>query len=218
MAATGPPPQRKLTKAERKKADAELKRRMPSLAAVSRNGVFETVGQLYSTHAVGQIPGGRFIPTRMVAKGHNLYLFDGASPPSAKPRSFLNVKRAEVVEVGLLLNPPLPPHTNVMRINLLAKQFGHKSWFFKTETNKELQRWLTDLRWRTHASEAAIERRFEPAMGPPPPRRRLDETETAIDRAPESVVGMVVRYAPREVVEVNDDIDEEDALGALRRS
>ena len=127
MAATGPPPQRKLTKAERKKADAELKRRMPSLAAVSRNGVFETVGQLYSTNAVGQIPGGRFIPTRMVAKGHNLYLFDGASPPSAKPRSFLNVKRAEVVEVGLLLNPPLPPHTNVMRINLLAKQFGHKS-------------------------------------------------------------------------------------------
>ena len=82
----------------------------------------------------------------------------------------------------------------------------------QSDTNKELQRCLADLHWRVHASEQAIQRKFEPSRVETIPRRRIDETETALDRNPESVAGMVVRYAPRLFVEadlVGDEVAEE---------
>lgn len=36
-------------------------------------------------------------------------------------------------------------------------------------SGKELQRWMTDMRWRVNASEAAIKRRFEPVHQNPGP-------------------------------------------------
>ena len=125
---------RKLTKKEKEAAEKEMRRRMPQRAMVSRNGVYEMVGHLHFTWAVGQIPGGPFVPIAMVAKGHDLYIFESGvagARPSAKPKLFLHIKRAEVLEVGLLLNPPLPPHINVFRLSFSSKQFGHKSFFFK---------------------------------------------------------------------------------------
>merc|ERR1719482_185442 len=155
----------KLTKKEKEKAERDLRRSLPPLEMVGRNGVFEIVGPLSFTWAAGNVPGGPFVPVTVVARGHNLYLFslgEAGHAPSAKPRTFFQIKRAEVEKIGLLVIPPLPPHNNVFRLTFAKKQFGHRAFFFKGATNKEMERWLADLRWRVAASENEIKRRNEP--------------------------------------------------------
>ena len=130
-------------------AEKELRRSLPPLSQVGRNGVFEMIGPLSFTWAAGNVPGGPFVPVSAVARGHNLYIFEGGEAghaPSAKPKTFFQVKRAEVIKVGLLLIPPLPPHNNVFRLTFAKKQFGHKAFFFKGDSNREMERWLLDLR------------------------------------------------------------------------
>lgn len=201
---------RKLTKKEKEKAEKELRKALPPLSQVGRNGLFEMVGQLSFTWAAGNVPGGPFVPCNVVAHGHNLYVFEGGQAghrPSAKPRTFFQVKRAEVAVIGRLQIPPLPPHFNVFRIEFTKKQFGHRAFFFKAESTKEMTRWMTDLNWRVQASEAEIKRRFEPQRGREVVQRRLDETESAVHRQPERVVGLAVRYEQQEVAIA--DIEEE---------
>jgi len=191
----------KLTRKEKEKAEKELRRRMPPLAQVGRNGVFEMTGSLSWTWAAGAVPGGPFVPASCVCRAHNFYVFDGGeegSRPTAKPRTFFNIKRADVTQIGLLpLPPPLPPHTNVFRLDFAKKQFGHKSFFFKSTTTRELERWIADLSWRVLASEKEILRKFEPERDRPILQRRSDETETAIFEPSVRINGMAVRYLER---------------------
>ena len=124
----------KLTKKEKEKAERELRRSLPSLSQVGRNGVFEMIGTLSFTWAQGNVPGGPFVPVSVVCRGHNVYIFEGGEAghaPSAKPKSFFQVKRADVEKIGLLLIPPLPPHNHVFRLTFAKKQFGHRAFFFK---------------------------------------------------------------------------------------
>ena len=124
----------KLTKKEKEALEKELRKNLPPLSQVGRNGVFEMSGQLSFTWAAGNVPGGPFVPVNVVCRGHNLYVFEGGEAghrPSAKPKIFLQVKRAEVTDIGLLLIPPLPPHKDVIKLDFMKKQFGHKAFFFK---------------------------------------------------------------------------------------
>ena len=175
-----------------------LRLNLPPLSDLGRNGVFEMVGPLGFTWAAGNVPGGPFLPTRIVCRGHNLYVFDGGEAglaPSAKPKAFFQIKRADVEKLGLLVIPPLPPHNNVFRITFAKKQFGHRAFFFKAASGKEMERWLADLRWRVLASENDIKKRNEPDYTKSVHLSRLDETESALSFAPQRVVGMQVRYA-----------------------
>jgi hypothetical protein len=125
---------KKLTKKEKEQLERELRRNLPKRSATGRNGVFEMSGPLSFTWAAGNVPGGPFVPVNVVCRGHNLYLFEGGEAghrPSAKPKSFLQIKRAEVDHIGLLLIPPLPPHSNVFKLSFAKKQFGHRAFFFK---------------------------------------------------------------------------------------
>jgi len=195
---------KKLTKKEKEQLERELRRNLPKRSATGRNGVFEMSGRLSFTWAAGNVPGGPFVPVNVVCRGHNLYLFEGGEAghrPSAKPKSFLQIKRAEVEHIGLLLIPPLPPHSNVFKLSFAKKQFGHRSFFFKGETAKDVSRWLADLRWRVMASEQEIKRRNEPERGQHVELSRLDETETAVHRPPQRVMGISVRYEERPEVE-----------------
>ncbi len=130
-----PEPGKKLTRKEKEKAEKEMRKRMPPLSQVGRNGVFEIIGDLGFTWAAGNVPGGPFVPMSIVARGHNLYIFDGGESgarPTVKPKTFFNIKRAEVTAIGLLpLPPPLPPHTNVFKLEFQKKQWGHRAFFFK---------------------------------------------------------------------------------------
>jgi len=155
---------KKLTKKEKEKAERELRANLPTRAEVGRKGVFEMQGSLQYTFAVGQIPGGPFYPVDVIIKGHMLYLFEAGDGhrPSSKPRGFFLIKKAMLIEIGILQNPPLPPHTNVFRIEFEKKQMGHRAYFFKAASNKELQRWIADLSWRVDAGERQIRGKFEP--------------------------------------------------------
>ena len=188
-------------------AEKELRRSLPPLSQVGRNGVFEMIGPLSFTWAAGNVPGGPFVPVSAVARGHNLYIFEGGEAghaPSAKPKTFFQVKRAEVIKVGLLLIPPLPPHSNVFKLTFAKKQFGHRTFFFKAASNKEMERWLTDLGWRVNASENEIKKVNEPNMNQIVHLKRKDETESAVSRAPQRVVGVAVRYDENDEIEVAD--------------
>ena len=129
---------------------------------MGRNGVFEMTGSLCMTWAVGQIPGGAFRLSEIVIKGHNLYVFEGGVPgqrPTAQPRVFFNIRRAEVEVIGLLVNPPLPPQTNVFKITFSTKQFGHRAYFFKVRTTPRPRR-APD-----HAAAILVEPRVRPSPG-----------------------------------------------------
>mmetsp|Transcript_51186 Transcript_51186/g.84895 ORF Transcript_51186/g.84895 Transcript_51186/m.84895 type:complete len:274 (-) Transcript_51186:45-866(-) len=202
---------KKLTKKEKEQAERALRARLPTRSQVGSNGIFEMTGNLSYTFAVGQIPGGQFIAVQATLQGHTFYVFDGVEgrKPSAKPLAFFNVKRAAVDEIGLLQqDPPLPPHTNVFKLTFNRKQYGHRAYFFKTSSNKELRRWVQDLTWRVKASEAQLVEKSAPKDTGPLLRRRRDETESGIDRQPERLLGMVVRYEQRPAAEeVSDDED-----------
>lgn len=71
------------------------------------------------------------------------------------------------------------------------------------ETAKDVARWLADLRWRVMASEQEIKRRNEPQRGQTVELSRLDETETAVHRPPQRVMGISVRYEERPEVEAS---------------
>ena len=212
---------KKLTAAEKKKAEAELRATLPMRSAVGRRGVFEITGELSYTFAVGQIPGGQFYPVDIVIKGHLLYLFELGAMPSSKPRGFFMVKRATVTEIGILQNPPLPPQTNVFKIEFAKKQMGHRAYFFKATSNKELKRWVTDLSWRVEEGERKIAAKFDPGSrggmqpkggAPELPwerRKKIDETEAGIEVGGERVMGMQVKY---EVRQEEESEDEEEAL------
>ena len=132
------PEKKKLTKKEKEKAEKELRRSLPPLSQVGRNGVFEMIGPLSFTWAAGNVPGGPFVPVSVVARGHNIYVFEGGEAghaPSAKPRTFFQVKRADVEKLGLLRIPPLPPHSNVFKLTFAKKQFGHRAFFFKVRAS-----------------------------------------------------------------------------------
>ena len=187
------------TKKELAEAEKALRKSLPPLSQVSRNGVFEMSGPLAFTWAAGNVPGGPFVPMNVVCRAHNVYIFEGGEAghrPTAKPKTFFQVRRAEVTKIGLLVIPPLPPHSNVFKLSFAKKQFGHRAFFFKASSNKELERWLADLRWRVLASENEIRRRNEPDKGRVH-LRRIDETETALDRQPERIGGLAVRYTER---------------------
>lgn len=210
--AAAKPEKKKLTESEKKAAELALRRAMPTLAQVSRNGVYEFSGPLSYTFALGNVPGGSFLPINAVCRGHNLYIFGGTNPTS-KPSVFLQIKKADVLEIGVLtLPPPLPPHNHVFKLTFANKQFGSKSFFFKTSDGKDMQRWLTHLRWRTTASENEIKRKFEPDRTKPIVRNCIDETETAIFKPPMSVFGMIVRYntlpppPPVDDMAIKDDV------------
>lgn len=206
-----PGEKRKLTKREKEAAEREMRRNMPPRSQCSRNGVFEFTGTLAHTWAVGQIPGGPFKDSAIVLKGHTMYLFGAGQEghkPTAKPDKFFNIRRAEVHEIPLLHNPPLPPHMNVLKLVFNSKQFQHRGFFFKAPSNAELQRWLADLRWRTQASESEVRRRFEPDYDKRIAQLRIDETESAVLRQPERVLGMVLRY-PVKALEEAVDMEEE---------
>ena len=88
-AAEKKPEKVKLTRKEKEKAERELRRAMPPLMQVGRNGVFEFYGAVEYTWAAGNVPGGAFVPVNVVARGHNLYIFEGGMAghrPSAKHR------------------------------------------------------------------------------------------------------------------------------------
>ena len=209
-AAAGEKPAKvKLTKKEREAAERELRRSLPTLSEVGRRGVFEMTGPLSFTFAQGNVPGGPFLPVHVVCRGHNVYVFqagEAGHAPSAKPKVFFQVKRAEVEKIGLLLIPPLPPHNNVFKLTFAKKQFGHRAFFFKTTSNKDMERWLTDLRWRVNASENEIKKRNEP-ITKKVTLRRLDESESALYQNPERVCGISVRYLETEIeiADVDDD-------------
>ena len=85
-----PEPGKKLTRKEKEKAEKEMRKRMPPLSQVGRNGVFEIIGDLGFTWAAGNVPGGPFVPMSIVARGHNLYIFDGGESgarPTVKPKN-----------------------------------------------------------------------------------------------------------------------------------
>ena len=141
---------KKLTKKEKEQLERELRRNLPKRSATGRNGVFEMSGPLSFTWAAGNVPGGPFVPVNVVCHGHNLYLFEGGEAghrPSAKPKSFLQIKRADVEHIGLLLIPPLPPHSNVFKLSFAKKQFGHRAFFFKVCAPS----WLRTLHYAGHA-------------------------------------------------------------------
>ena len=151
-------PKKKLTRREREKRDKALRANLPSRADVSLNGIFELSGTVAFTHAVGNVPGGKFVCRHVVVQGHMMYLFEGTtrgSRPTAKPLMLLMLKRAVVTEIGVLeLNPPLPPHAHVFRVEFpVRKQYGYRAFFFKCPTNLELKRWMGDLSWRVNASQ-----------------------------------------------------------------
>ena len=75
--------------------------------------------------------------------------------------------------------------------------------------------WLDDLRWRVMASENEIKRKFEPVRNQVVICKRTDETETAIERQPERLFGVSVRYVQREV-EIAD-IEDEEVQQAVRK-
>ena len=102
-----------------------------------------------------------------------------------------------------------------MKMEYQRKQYGHKDYFFKLDHNRVLQRWLKDLNWRCKASEAQVKERFAPSTVVLP-RRKMDETESAVHRAPERVLGLVVRYEPKPKVNVMDDVVDEVAAQAQR--
>jgi len=202
----------KLTRREKEKAERALRRAMPPLMQVGRNGVFEFNGPLQYTWAAGNVPGGPFVSVNVVARGHNLYIFEGGEnghKPTSKPRAFFQIKRCDVVKVGLLVIPPLPPHNHVFRLNFQKKQFGAKSFFFKCASGRDLDQWMGDLQWRANASEGEIKRKFEPDRTREVVRHRIDETETAIFRPPERVLGMAVRYETRPPEIADDDFGTE---------
>lgn len=206
----GQPEKKKLTKKEKDALERELRKNLPPLSQVGRNGVFEMSGPLGFTWAAGNVPGGPFMPASVVCRGHNVYIFDGGEAghrPSAKPRTFLQVKRAEVDNIGLLLIPPLPPHSNVFKLSFAKKQFGHRAFFFKATSKREVDRWLTDLRWRVQASEQEIKRKHEPPQNDKVSLKFIDETESAVLKAPQRVLGISVRYQEREVAVVENDDD-----------
>jgi hypothetical protein len=197
----------KLTKKEKEQRERELRRSLPPLSQVGRNGVFEMIGPLSYTWAAGNVPGGPFVPVSVIARGHNLYIFDSSNAPSAKPRAFFQIKRADVEKIGLLVIPPLPPHNHVFRLTFAKKQFGNRAFFFKATSGKEMERWLTDLRWRVLASENEIKRNNEPIRTRKVVLRCTDETETAVERAPQRVLGCAVRYDERPPkADVEDDL------------
>ena len=90
-----------------------------------------------------------------------------------------------------------------------ATESGSCTVFYaaQAETNKEMERWLSDLRWRVLASENEIKKRNEPDRTRKVELRRTDETETALQRAVQRVVGIAVRYEEREEREA--DVDDE---------
>ena len=49
-----------------------MRANLPTRDKVGRKGVFEMTGPLSFTFAVGQIPGGQFMPIDVVLKGHLL--------------------------------------------------------------------------------------------------------------------------------------------------
>ena len=204
----------KKTKAEKKKEEEELRKHLPTRSQTGRNGVFEMFGALGFTWAQGNVPGGPFLPVNLVCHGHNLYVFEGGEAgnrPSAKPRALFQIKRAEVEKAGekktgLLVIPPLPPHNNVFKITFAKKQFGHKAFFFKSPTGKEMERWLNDLLWRVNASDNEI-RRLNTPVARSTELRRKDETESAVYEPPIPVVGMAVRYL--EPGDIEDGPEEE---------
>ena len=76
----------------------------------------------------------------------------------------------------------------------------------QAESNAVLERWLKDLQWRVMASEGEIKRRFEPDLKTNVVAcKRIDETETAFEKQPERVLGMMVRYTQKEVELVKED-------------
>ena len=60
---------KKLTPKEKAKIEAEMRANLPTRDKVGRKGVFEMTGPLSFTFAVGQIPGGQFMPIDVVLKG-----------------------------------------------------------------------------------------------------------------------------------------------------
>ena len=44
---------------------------------------------------------------------------------------FFNIRRADVEDIGLLINPPLPPKMNVIKLIFASKQFGFRAYFFQ---------------------------------------------------------------------------------------
>ena len=210
-AAPSDPMTHKLTRREKREREQAMLRTMPQLHPVSRHGIFEFSGPLSYTYAQGNVPGGSFIPVHAVCHGHTLYLFRGHNP-TEKPMAFFQIRRCEVLCIGLLVIPSLMPLNHVFKLTFLKKQFGAKSFFFKTNSSKELAQWLGDLQWRVNASDREVKKRFAldftvPALV----RHRIDETEygyrteTATLKAPESVRGMQVRYdTPPKTVVIDD--------------
>lgn len=201
----------KLTRREKREREQAMLRTMPQLQQVSRHGIFEFSGSLSYTYAQGNVPGGSFIPVHAVCHGHTLYLFKGHNP-TEKPMAFFQIRRCEVLRIGLLVIPSLMPLNHVFKLTFLKKQFGAKSFFFKTNSSKELAQWLGDLQWRVNASDREVKKKFAPNFTVPElVRHRIDETEcgyrteTAILKVPESVRGIQVRYdSPPKAVVVDD--------------
>ena len=187
---------KKLTKKEKEALERELRRNLPKRTATGRNGVFEMSGPLSFTWAAGNVPGGPFVPVNVVCHGHNVYLFEGGeagNAPSAKPKLFLQVKRAEVENIGLLLIPPLPPHSNVFKLTFAKKQFGHRASFSRERAKR--CRPMADrpslagagVRTGDQAQKRAAARQ---AGGDQQPRRDRE----AVMKAPQRILGLSVRY------------------------
>ena len=87
----------------------------------------------------------------------------------------------------------------------------------QADSNRELERWVTDLRWRAAATENEIRRRFEPDCSAKINLLRTDETESAVLRNPETVLGLVVRYAPRPPIVEDDLIEADERAAPVRR-
>ena len=129
------------------------------------------------------------------ARAQSLHVRGRRGRPRAvgQAEDVFNIKRAEVEKIGLQVIPPLPPHNNVFKIGFAKKQFGHKAFFFKAPTTREMERWLKDLHWRVQATEKEIIRRNEPDKSKAVVLKHTDETETAVDRVPQRVNGIAVR-------------------------
>ena len=41
---------------------------------------------------------------------------------------------------------------------------GHRAFFFKCSSNKDLKRWIADLSWRVEEGERKIAAKFEPGV------------------------------------------------------
>ena len=59
---------KKLTAKEREAIEREARAHLPSRSHVGRNGIFEMEGFLSYVHAVGQVPGGQFVPISAVVR------------------------------------------------------------------------------------------------------------------------------------------------------